>query len=126
MQVQPAAPAKRVLIADDNRDWADGLALLLGDHGYGVLTAYDGREAIEAARAFEPHIVLVDIHMPGQTGYEVARAFGQHPGRSRPVMIAVTAWPAESLKLRSEMMGFDHFLSKAAAPAEILELLKKV
>ena len=50
-------PGRRILIADDNRDWTDGLALLLKDQGYSVRTAYDGREAIEAAREYRPHVV---------------------------------------------------------------------
>jgi CheY-like chemotaxis protein len=118
--------AKRVLIADDNRDWADGLAVLLEDEGYDVQTAYDGRQAIEAARTFCPHVVVLDIRMPQMTGYEAARIFDRHPASTRPVLIAITAWPGESGKLRAEMTGFDHYLPKPADPAEILELLKKV
>src|SRR5687767_3028419 len=76
--------AKRVLIADDNRDWADGLAVLLEDEGYAVQTAYDGRQAIEAARTFLPHIVVLDIRMPQMTGYEAASVFRRHPESTRP------------------------------------------
>jgi CheY-like chemotaxis protein len=81
---------KRVLIADDNRDWADGLAVLLEEQGYAVRTAYDGREAIEAARTFQPDIVLLDIRMPRLTGYEAARVFHRHPQSTRPILIAIT------------------------------------
>ncbi|HZD20282.1 MAG TPA: response regulator [Burkholderiales bacterium] len=117
---------KRVLIADDNRDWADGLAVLLEEQGYAVRTAYDGREAIEAARIFQPDIVVLDIRMPRLTGYEAARVFHRHPQSTRPILIAITAWAGESGKLRAEMSGFDYYLAKPAEPAEILELLKNL
>jgi CheY-like chemotaxis protein len=117
---------KRVLIADDNRDWADGLAVLLEEQGYAVRTAYDGREAIEAARLFQPDIVVLDIRMPRLTGYEAARVFHRHPQSTRPILIAITAWAGESGKLRAEMSGFDYYLAKPAEPAEILELLKNL
>ena len=117
---------KRVLIADDNRDWADGLAVLLEEQGYTVRTTYDGREAIEAARTFHPDIVVLDIRMPRLTGYEAARVFHGHPQTTRPILIAITAWAGESGKLRAEMSGFDYYLAKPAEPAEILELLKNL
>jgi len=117
---------KRVLIADDNRDWADGLAVLLEEQGYAVRTSYDGREAIEAARTFQPDIVVLDIRLPRLTGYEAARVFHRHPQSTRPILIAITAWAGESGKLRAEMSGFDYYLAKPAEPAEILELLRSL
>lgn len=66
--------------------------------------------------------------MPQLTGYEAARVFDRHPAKTRPVLIAITAWSTEveSGKLRAQMTGFDHYLSKPADPSVILELLKKV
>jgi CheY-like chemotaxis protein len=118
------ARMKRVLIADDNRDWADGLAVLLEEEGYTVQTTYDGREAIEAARTFQPDIVVLDIRMPRLTGYEAARVFRRHPQSTRPILIAITAWAGESGKIRAEMSGFDRYLAKPAEPSQVLEILK--
>ncbi len=120
----PASTAKRILIADDNRDWADALALLLKYEGYDVRAVYDGRDAVEAARAFKPHVVILDLAMPRMTGYEVGRAFSREA--ARPVTIAVTGWPRESGKLDAEIAGFDHYLGKGAGPQGILELLKRI
>ena len=118
---------RRVLIADDNRDWTDGLALLLKDQGYAVRTAYDGKEAVGAAREFRPQIVILDVCMPNMTGYEAGRALSALRPGERPVMIAITAWPMESGKLQAELVaGFDHYVGKSADPSNILELLKKV
>lgn len=121
-----ANETKRLLIADDNRDWADGLAVLLGERGFSVKTAYDGREALEAAREFQPHIVMLDVWMPNMTGFEAGRVFSRHPSETRPVMIAVTAWPEESGKARAVTVGFDHYLSKSADSSHILALLESL
>jgi DNA-binding response OmpR family regulator len=115
---------KRILIADDNHDWADSLAMLLAHEGYSVRTSYDGREAIEAAREFRPHIVVLDIRMPKMTGFEAARVFNREDSEDRPLLIAITGSPGESDKLRATMCGFDHYFGKPLRPADILELVK--
>jgi CheY-like chemotaxis protein len=115
---------KRILIADDNRDWADGLALVLADQGYSVRAVYDGREAVAAAREFKPHVVILDVAMPRMTGYEAGRAFSKEA--ARPITIAITGWPRESGKLDAELAGFDHYLGKGGGPQPILELLKRI
>ena len=119
-------PGKRILIADDNRDWADGLALLLKDQGYEVRSVYDGREAVEAAREFKPHVVILDVAMPKMTGYEAGRVFSKEAPGERPVTIAITGWPRESGKLDAEIAGFDHYLGKGGGTQPILELLKRI
>ena len=120
-------PGRRILIADDNRDWTDGLALLLKDQGYAVRTAYDGQEAIDAAREFQPHVVILDVSMPRMTGYEAGRVLSQQPAGARPVLIAITAWPRDSGKLQAEMLsGFDHYVGKSRDATEILELVRRV
>ena len=121
-----ASENQRVLIADDNRDYADGLGVLLADLGYSVRTAYDGREALEAAREFQPHVVILDVLMPGMTGFEAGRVFSRHPAQTRPIMIAVTGWPEEEGQTRAAQAGFDHYVSKIAGAAQLVELLKKL
>ena len=116
----------RVLVADDNRDWADTLAQLLRNEGYEVRTACDGREALEAAREFRPQVVILDVAMPRMTGYEAGRVLSREAPEARPVTIAMTAWPREAGKLDAELAGFDHYLGKGASPRAILELLKKL
>ena len=116
--------AKRILIADDNRDCADALAILLADEGYSVRTSYDGRSALEAARDFRPHVVVLDIRMPNMTGFEAARAFRRLAGEERPLLIAITASPGESDHLRATMSGFDCYLGKPVTPADIISVLE--
>lgn len=124
-EVRPDNETKRILIADDNRDWADSLARILADEGCSVRTSYDGREAIETALEFQPHVVVLDIRMPNITGFEAARIFSRNPALARPVLIAVTGWPGECDKLRATMSGFDYYFGKPVAPADILELVKQ-
>jgi CheY-like chemotaxis protein len=121
-----AAEHRRILVADDNADWAATLAQLLKSQGYVVRTAGDGREAVEAAREFRPHIVILDVAMPRMTGYEAARVFSREAPGERPVTIAMTGWPREGGKLDAEIAGFDYYLGKGAGPQAILDLLKKL
>jgi CheY-like chemotaxis protein len=120
------AALRCVLIADDDRDWTDTLAYILRGAGYTVHTAYDGREAIEAAWKALPDFVLLDIGMPKLTGYEAARVFNRHPSTTRPVLIAITGWGRESDKLRAQLSGFDFHFTKPVAPEAILKLLESL
>jgi CheY-like chemotaxis protein len=116
----------RVLVADDNRDWADTLAALLRNHGYEVRATYDGREAVEAAREFQPQVVILDVAMPRMTGYEAGRLFSRAAPEVRPVTIAMTGWPREGGKLDAEIAGFDHYVGKGAGAGAILDLLRSL
>lgn len=116
--------SRSILIADDNRDWTDSLAAILRGAGYTAYTAYDGREALDTAARALPDVVILDIGMPKLTGYEVARIFDRHPRGTRPVLIAVTAWGRESDRLRAQISGFDHHLTKPVDPAAVLRLLR--
>jgi DNA-binding response OmpR family regulator len=117
--------AKRMLIADDNRDWADSLAMLMANEGFTVRTSYDGREAVEAAQDFRPHVVVLDIRMPNMSGLEAVRVFNRQPPETRPLLIAISGWPGESDKLRATMAGFDYYFGKPVGPTDIVELVKK-
>jgi DNA-binding response OmpR family regulator len=118
------AAKRRVLVADDNRDWADTLTAFLEDEGYSVRTTYDGFQALDAANSFEPQIVLLDIRMPRLGGHAAARFFNAR--RERPVLIAMTGFADEDAKQYAQGSGFDHYLVKPTDLAEILALLKSV
>ena len=117
-------PKRRVLVADDNRDWADTLTACLEDEGYSVRTAYDGFQALDAANDFEPQIVLLDIRMPRLGGHAAARFFNAR--RERPVLIAMSACADEHDKQHAQGSGFDHYFAKPTALAAIVALLKDV
>ena len=111
----------RVLIADDEPDVADTLARLLYFDGHDVRTAYDGAQALSAAREFHPDVVILDIGMPQLSGYDVARALRAR--YSDVVLIAVTAWKQGTDKIFAQQAGFDHHFGKPCDPRAISELV---
>ncbi len=122
---EPACPSGqcRILVADDNEDAADSLAMMLQIMGNEVRTTNDGLQAVEAAEAFRPDVILLDIGMPKLNGYEVCRRIREQPGGKKVVLIALTGWGQEQDKRRSQEAGFDHHMVKPVDPAALEKLL---
>jgi PAS domain S-box-containing protein len=121
-----SATSRRVLVVDDNRDSAESLAMLLQMFGHEVRTAYDGHDAVRAARAFRPDLVLMDIGLPALNGYDAARAIRSEPWGRRVKLVAVTGWGAEEDRRRSQDAGFDHHLVKPVDFDDVLHVLADV
>jgi CheY-like chemotaxis protein len=117
------ASSRRVLVVDDNRDATETLELLLQLWGHEVQSALDGREAISRAVEFRPEIVLLDIGLPGMSGYDVARQLRSLPGFRDLFIVAVTGYGQESDRLRSQEAGFGHHLVKPVQPEVLQELI---
>ena len=113
----------RILVVDDNRDAAATLAMLLRLNGNDVRTVHDGREAVIEAQEFRPDLAILDIGLPGLTGYEAARAIRQEPWGTGVVLIAVTGWAQDVDRQRSMEAGFDHHLIKPVEPTALLSIL---
>jgi PAS domain S-box-containing protein len=113
----------RVLVVDDNLDAAESMATWLQLAGHDVQTAYGGPAALEAAVAFRPTIVLLDIGLPGMDGHEVARLLRQTPGLDNAWLIALTGYGRKADIQLSEDAGFDHHLVKPADPQKLRALL---
>ncbi|CAN5919568.1 hypothetical protein BH11PSE8_BH11PSE8_28260 [soil metagenome] len=107
-----ASAAYRVLVADDLRDIADSVALLLEDEGHTVQVAYDGLQALQLAESWRPDVVLLDIGMPGLDGNEVCRRIRAAPWGAPMLLIAQTGWGQESDRRQTGAAGFDHHLVK--------------
>ena len=111
----------RIVVADDNVDAALTLGALLGLQGHEVRTAHDGMQALDEVMRFEPHVVILDIGMPGMNGYKVAAAVRErNPG---VLLIAVTGWGQEEDRHRSKAAGFDHHLVKPVDFSVLSDLL---
>ena len=121
-EVEPAR-GLRVLVVDDNRDSADSLALWLELAGHEVRTAYGGQEALDAAEAFLPAVVLLDIGMPGMNGYDVARGLREQPATRTALLVAMTGWGQDEDRCRSQEAGFDQHLVKPVDPQHLKNLL---
>jgi CheY-like chemotaxis protein len=115
-----------LLIADDNDDAAESLAMLLRMEGHEVVVVGNGRDALDAVAAVRPCVVVLDIGMPDISGYEVARQLRQtQEGRSL-TLVAVTGWGQERDKLRAREAGFDHHFTKPIDPNVLLDLVSRV
>jgi signal transduction histidine kinase len=121
----PPAPPRRVLVVDDNADAAETLAWLLRAAGHDVLTAYDGRAAVDTAPAFRPEVVLLDIGLPGIDGYEVAARLRRRPELREALLVAVTGYGQDEDRRRSREAGFDEHLTKPIDPAALPALLAR-
>jgi CheY-like chemotaxis protein len=126
--VQPEMPPerqRRVLVADDNRDAGETMAMLLRLDGHEVHVATDGLEAVEMFARVNPEVVILDIGMPGLSGHEVARRIREHSGGRDVTLIAVTGWGQKSDKDRAAASGFDHHFTKPVEPTVLSALLQK-
>ena len=116
--------SRRILIADDNADFANSLGALLTGRGHEVRVVYDGAEALATAARFNPDFAFLDIGMPRVHGYEVARRLRDQPGTAECVLVAVTGWGQEDDRQRAREAGFDRHLVKPADPQDIETILK--
>jgi two-component system CheB/CheR fusion protein len=109
----------RVLIADDNRDAADSLAMLLKLSGHDIKIARTGGEALSAANQFRPQVGIIDIGMPDMDGYEVAKRIRHEAWGEDMTLIAVTGWGQADDKRRALAAGFDRHMTKPVDPEEL-------
>ena len=98
-------------------------AVLLSMWGQNPRVAFDGPEALAAARSFRPEIVLLDIGLPGLDGYEVARRLRSEPWGKELLLVAVTGWGQASDLQRTREGGFDHHLVKPIAPEQLRSII---
>jgi CheY-like chemotaxis protein/two-component sensor histidine kinase len=108
-----------VLIADDARDGAVALAMLLRRRGHEVHVAYNGVEALKLAARVKPDIAFLDIGMPGLSGHEVAAGIRREAWGRQTMLIAVTGWGQEGDKRNAYAAGFDHHFTKPMDPRRL-------
>jgi PAS domain S-box-containing protein len=117
-------PPMRILVADDNRDTAETLSVLLQMMGHQVRAAGDGQEAIDMAASFVPMVVLLDIGMPKVNGYEAASRIRQLVPKA--LLIATTGHGQPEDVRMAAAAGFDHHLVKPVKPEQVQHLLAKL
>jgi DNA-binding response OmpR family regulator len=112
----------RVLIVDDDAAIRELLATLLGFEGWDIDVAPDGDAALETATAVRPDVVLVDVTMPGLSGYEVCRRLKAIDPAPRVIM--VTGRSTQGDELNGVAAGADGYLTKPFSPLELLEIVQ--
>jgi CheY-like chemotaxis protein/anti-sigma regulatory factor (Ser/Thr protein kinase) len=123
----PDEPASglRVLVIDDNRDSADSATDVLRLLGNQVESAYDGETGIAAALRIRPHMILLDLAMPGMDGYEVRKRLLAHPQAGDALLVAMTGFGNEEDKRRTRAAGFDGHLTKPVELDALVSLLNE-
>ncbi|WP_372632218.1 response regulator transcription factor [Cohnella sp.] len=117
MVTQTQAQGIRVMLVDDEPNILQFIELGLVNEGYKVATAQDGREALSLAESFAPHVVILDVMMPGMDGFEVCRALKSE----RPVaVIMLTARDEVEDRVKGLSIGADDYMPKPFSFAELL------
>jgi len=119
----PHSPGHRVVVADDNEDAAETLAMLLRLRGHEVRTAHDGASALALVQEFRPHAAVIDVGMPSLRGTEVAERIRRESWGEGMLLVALTGWAQPEDRRRTAAAGFDHHLVKPADPAMLDTLL---
>lgn len=114
---------RRVLVADDNADAGESLAMLLRLDGHEVELARNGRDALALFESMRPEFAILDIGMPGLNGYEVARRIRAQTASTGVTLIALTGWGQDADKARAAQAGFDHHFTKPVEPTELARLI---
>ena len=114
---------KNVLIVDDDIKTVDLVKLYLTRDGYGVLTAYDGIEALRLARESQPDLIVLDLMLPDMDGFEVCRVLRQE---SDVPIIMLTARSTDQDKLTGLGLGADDYVTKPFSPKELAARVQAV
>jgi PAS domain S-box-containing protein len=117
------APGLRLLLVDDNVDACNMLAILLRHDGHAVQAVHTGPDGLQAALAWRPDVVLLDIGLPGIDGYQVARRLHRDPAMQNTKLVALTGYGADSDLQLAREAGFDAHMLKPVDLGELQKLL---
>jgi PAS domain S-box-containing protein len=122
----PRGTSRRVLAVDDNEDSVDMIRMFLESLGHEVRVAFDGPAALETATAFAPELVLLDIGLPGLSGYEVAERMRRIPSCARVPIIAMTGYARDADRAQAERAGFTSHLAKPISIDRLESLVREL
>ncbi|HXF94864.1 MAG TPA: response regulator transcription factor [Gemmatimonadales bacterium] len=115
-----SAPTHRVLVVDDEPDITGLVAYHLAKAGYRVTTARDGSEALRAARDERPDLIVLDLMLPGMSGYEVLAELRRRPDTSAVGVILLTARKEAPDRIKGLELGADDYVAKPFSPQELV------
>lgn len=114
---------RRILVVDDHRDASETLAILLRAAGHEVLVAPDGASALHQASAFDPDVILLDIGLPGMSGFEVAQRLREKRSAGGPVVVAISGYGTDLDRRRAQDAGIQHYFTKPVGLDTLRDLL---
>ena len=119
-----APRALRVLVAEDDRDTALTLMMILRDEGHDARAVHSGRTVMAAILDFDPDVVILDLHLPDISGWQIAGTIRSRRAKP-PLLIAITGYYTKGAdRILSQLTGFDHYVVKPCEPKELLRLLE--
>jgi two-component system phosphate regulon response regulator PhoB len=115
-----SAGGERILVVDDEPDIIALVAYHLVKHGYRVSTASDGNEAVRAAKQELPALIILDLMLPGKSGYDVLEELRANPATHETAVLMLTARKEEEDRIRGLALGADDYLTKPFSPQELV------
>ena len=124
-RAQPRRRALNVIVADDERDTVLTLMAVLRDEGHNVRGVYRGDDVLRAVEDERPDAVILDIEMPGKSGFAIAQELRHAYGEDTPMLIAISGkWTGQTDEMLGRLVGFKHYCLKPFEPQKLLELLE--
>jgi len=124
----PKAPPRRplrVVIADDEPDIVSTLMAIISHQGHSVFGSHHAPDVLPEVRVNKPDAVILDIDMPGVSGFAIAREIRELFGDAAPLLVAVSGkWFSQTDRMLAQLAGFDFFLKKPCPPDELLKLIE--
>jgi len=114
----------RVLVVDDDSDHASSLATLLAEYGYDSDVCLHAKDCMEAVERLRPQVILLDLAMPGMTGFDIAYEIQRNPDLRPARLVAVTGHGQASDREQTTTWGFDHHLLKPVDLQDLEAILK--
>ncbi|WP_061151361.1 response regulator [Caballeronia arvi] len=118
-----AAQGRRILLVDDSVDAALAMSMLLEALGHEVRTEYDGPRALASIDDFKPDVIVLDIGLPGMSGFDVARELRKRDATKHALLLALTGWGSDADRQSALDAGFDHHLTKPVTIADLEALI---
>jgi CheY-like chemotaxis protein len=119
-------PPKRILLVDDYPDALEIWGLFLRSLGYDVDTADDGLKAVEQAHQSRPDVIVLDLELPGITGFEAAARLRQSPLTAAIPLIAATGYSHVQQLDQARASGFDAIVVKPCEPAALVAEIERL
>jgi DNA-binding response OmpR family regulator len=116
----------RILVADDDPVILRLLEVNLGLEGFEVETAIRGEDAVDRARELQPDVVILDVMMPGMTGYDVAGRLKEDPSTAGIPIVFLSARTQEEDRARGRALGVAAYVTKPFDPAELMDIVRRL
>lgn len=118
--------SKKILVIDDEKDFVRVIKQTLTNEGYEVITAFNGKEALEKVRNEAPNLMILDINMPVIDGYEVCKKLRKDPLYKRLPIIMLTVRKDIEDQVKGMKLGSDEYMIKPFDPEELLLRVKNI